>query len=75
MLEVSNSKQYLKDKNITDERIKEIRDYLYAIAREITINNLNKYENSVKESKKKLYNKHTYEQAQTQNEQDGSVYL
>lgn len=63
MLEVSICKQYLQNKNITDERIKEIRDYLYAIAREITVNNLNKYEASVKESRKKLYNKN-YEQAQ-----------
>jgi hypothetical protein len=63
MLEVSTCKKYLQNKNITDERIKEIRDYLYAISREIAVNNLNKYEASVKESRKKLYNKN-YEQAQ-----------
>jgi hypothetical protein len=63
MLDVSTCKQYLQNKNITDERIKEIRDYLYAIAREIAVNNLDKYEASVKNSRKKLYNK-SYEQVQ-----------
>ncbi len=62
MLEVSTCKTFLQNKNITDERIKEIRDYLYAIAKEIAVKNMNDYEKNVRESKKKLYNKSTYEQ-------------
>lgn len=50
-------KERLLNKNITDERIKEIRDYLYAISTEIVLNNLSEYEQGVRENNKKLYNK------------------
>ncbi len=42
-------KKHFKNKNVNDERIKEIRDYLYAISREIVLNNLNEYEKQIKE--------------------------
>ncbi len=40
MLSVERCKKYLEGKNVTDKRAEEIRDYLYAISREIIKNNI-----------------------------------
>ena len=54
MLDLETCKKYLKDKNMSDERIKVIRDFLYAISREIISNNIIKYEKTVKGNAKKV---------------------
>lgn len=47
MLTLEECKKYLKEKDISDERITEIRDFLYAVARESVIRNISKYEQQV----------------------------
>jgi len=53
LMTLEECKKHLKNKNITDKRIEEIRDYLYAISREIIVSNLNKYEKQVREKNTK----------------------
>lgn len=48
MLSVEECKKHLKDINLSDERIKDIRDYLYALSRETIKNNIDTYEASVR---------------------------
>ncbi|MEN9337795.1 MAG: hypothetical protein RIQ41_109 [Candidatus Parcubacteria bacterium] len=54
MITTEVCKTYLDKKGLTDQRIEEIRDYLYAISREIARNSVNDYKQSLK---KKPYGK------------------
>lgn len=47
MLSVKECRKFLSDIDLDDKEIEEIRDYLYALIREIVRNNLEKYEKDV----------------------------
>lgn len=51
MVSIETCKKYLEKKNLTDKRIEEIRDYLYAISKEVIKNNIDNYELSLSKTK------------------------
>jgi ATP-dependent Zn protease len=57
MLTIQECRKYLK-KDLSDKRIEEIRDYLYALSKEVIRKNVDDYEKSLKKVLK-------YEQIQT----------
>jgi hypothetical protein len=50
MVPLETCKMYLEKKDLTDKRIAEIRDYLYAISREIIRNSLSEHKKSYGET-------------------------
>lgn len=62
MLTLAECRKYIKNEDISDERLLEIRDFLYAISNEIAVNCLNKFEHKVKMQSKEMCNTVKYEQ-------------
>jgi hypothetical protein len=62
MLTIQECRKYLK-KDIPDKRVEEIRDYLYALNKEIIRKNVDDYEKSLRKTMK-------YEQTQTKKFKD-----
>ena len=52
MLTLEDCKKHLQNKNLNNKRIEEIRDYLYAISKEIVKNNIASYKKEIKLVKK-----------------------
>ena len=46
MITTEECRKYLKDKNLSDARIEQVRDYLYALAKEIANKNIEHFEKS-----------------------------
>lgn len=49
MLTIQECRKYL-NKDISDKRVEEIRDYLYALSKEIIRKNVDDYENSLRKT-------------------------
>ena len=58
MLTIEECRKYLK-KDISDKKVEEMRDYLYALSKEVIRKNVDEYESSLRKVLK-------YEQTQTQ---------
>lgn len=54
MLTLEDCRKYIKNKDISDERLLQIRDFLYAISKEVAINHINKFESDVKMQRKNV---------------------
>jgi hypothetical protein len=52
MLTIQECKKHLENKNLSEKRIEEIRDYLYAICQEIVRNNISNYKKETKKLSK-----------------------
>lgn len=52
MLKTKECKKYLLEKNLDDSKVEYIRNYLYAIAKEIIRKNIEDYESNIKETTK-----------------------
>ena len=50
MITIEQCRKFLASEDLPDERIKEIRDYLYALSKEIIRNNIQNYEKNVRET-------------------------
>lgn len=53
MITVAECRKYLKDTKLSDARIEQIRDYLYALGREIIKKNIQKYERDIRKTTKR----------------------
>ena len=49
MLTLEECRKHLKDKEVSDERMEEIRAYLYALVEDIVVNNIKTYESQTRE--------------------------
>jgi hypothetical protein len=47
MLSIKECEKYLVGKNLNEKRLEEIRDYLYAISKEIVRNNIDNYKKKI----------------------------
>jgi len=52
MLTLEECKKYLKDKEVSDERMEEIRTYLYALVKDVVTKNIKAYEIKTRECRK-----------------------